>query len=391
MQVQARMDLDQQHIVNDENANIVNAKMMIKQKGAKGIVKSKRAFGQDLTNKASATGNAANIQIGKKESGKLRTSVSLQKPTKEAEDEKDTEATATIATPGVAPWDVAQIENDQFVVDYVEDIMSHLREDEILNRGGCVIENAFDFMEAQRDLNHRMRGVLVDWLLEVHRKFKMLPSTGFLSISLLDRYLAKTQLPRKKLQLTGCCCLWISSKYHEIYAPEMDDFIYISDNAFSEKDLMKMEIEILKTLSFTLTVPTVLCFAQRYVKVAQYYLVKPREIKIISDFIMYIAESSLLTYSLCKKHPSCVGASAFVYACMATKVFSLKRFLDDGLAKVIGYSLKQLMPALLEIDTMVRAVKKTKHKSVFKKYCSSKFSNISKIDFEKLNRKFLDL
>jgi len=308
---------------------------------------------------------------------------------KEAKEEEG--EMATIPTPCVAPWDVRQVENDQFVVDYVEDIMCALREDEMLNRGGCVIENDFDFMEAQKDLNHRMRGVLVDWLLEVHRKFKMLPSTCFLSISLLDRYLAKKQLTRKKLQLTGCCCLWISSKYHEIYAPEMDDFIYISDNAFSEKDLMKMEIDILKTLGFTLTVPTVLSFAERYVKVAQYYLVKPREIKIISDLIMFIAESSILTYSLCKKHPSCVGAAAFVYACMATKVFSTKRFVDDGLAKVIGYSLKQLMPTLMEIDAMVRAVKKTKHKSVYKKYCSSKFSNIGKIDFEKLNRKFLDL
>merc|ERR1719273_763140 len=174
--------------------------MMLKQKtkGAKGKGKSKRAFGQDLTNKASATGNAANIQIGKKQ---LISSGKLKKEAKEEKEEEEEEEMATIPTPCVAPWDVRQVENDQFVVDYVEDIMSALREDEILNRGGCVIENDFDFMEAQKDLNHRMRGVLVDWLLEVHRKFKMLPSTCFLSISLLDRYLAKKQLTRKKLQL----------------------------------------------------------------------------------------------------------------------------------------------------------------------------------------------
>merc|ERR1712241_128610 len=99
----------------------------------------------------------------------------------------------------------------------------------------------------------------------------MLPSTCFLSINLLDRYLAKRQLSRKKLQLTGCCCLWIASKYHEIYAPEMDDFIYISDSAFEEADLIKTEIEILKTLSFTLTVPTLLSFAERYTQIAAHY------------------------------------------------------------------------------------------------------------------------
>jgi len=385
--VQARMNVDQQN----ENANILNVKMMQKGrgKGAKGgKSKSKRAFGQDLTNKASATGNAANIQIGKKQSLKLRT-VSLQKPAKEDEKERE-EVIETIAASEIAPWDLPQVENDQFVTDYVEDIMCALREDELVNRGGCVIENGFDFMAAQKDLNFRMRGVLVDWLLEVHRKFKMLPSTCFLSINLLDRYLAKRQISRKKLQLTGCCCLWIASKYHEIYAPEMDDFIYISDNAFSEQELMKCEIDILKTLSFALTVPTVLSFAERYIKVAEYYLVKQREIKIISDLIMFIAESSILNYSLSKKHPSVVGAAGFVYACMATKVFSVQRFVDDGLAKVVGYNLKQMMPALKEIDKMVRSQKANKHKSVYKKYCSSQYSRIGKIDFEKLNRNFLD-
>merc|ERR1711933_571509 len=249
--------------------------------------------------------------------------------------------------------------------------------------------NGFDFMAAQKDLNFRMRGVLVDWLLEVHRKFKMLPSTCFLSINLLDRYLAKKQISRKKLQLTGCCCLWIASKYHEIYAPEMDDFIYISDNAFTDSDLVAMEIQILKTLQFTLTVPTLLNFAERYAKIASFYLSKKRGIKIISDLIMFVVENSILSYSLCRKHPSLVGAAAFIYSCMATKVFSMARFEKDELQTVVGYELNSLMPVMLEIDSMVRSAGKTKHKAVYKKYCSAKYSNIGKIDFEKLNRKFL--
>merc|ERR1712130_484818 len=285
----------------------------------------------------------------------------------------------------MAPWDLKCIDNDQFVTDYIVDIMKCLRASELESGTGAGI----DFMSNQKDLNERMRAVLVDWLSGVHRKFKLLPSTYFLCINLLDRYLAKQQLSRKKLQLTGCCCLWISSKYHEIYAPEMDDFIYISDNAFTETDLVKMEIEILKTLQFTLTVPTLLSFAERYVQIASFYLSKDREMKIIHDLIMFIVESSILSYSLCRKHPSLISAAAFVYSCMATKVFSLQRFEKDELNKVIGYNLKQLMPILIEIDSMVRTVKKTKHRAVYKKYCNAKYSNIGKIDFEKLNRKFL--
>lgn len=372
------MDLDQQR-VTDENANIVIKNNKMKGgKNMKASLKNKRAFGQDLTNK---TTKAANKQQKAKQS-----SVSMKK-IEIVEDKQPKAVSQKIQQ--VAPWDLCVIDEDSFVVDYVEDIMSSLREDEILNRGGCVIENEVDFMGAQKDLNYRMRAVLVDWLIEVHRKFKLLPSTYFLGINMLDRYLAKEQLSRKKLQLAGCCCLWIASKYHEIYAPEMDDFIYISDNAFSESDLVKMEIQILKTLQFSLTVPTLLSFAERYGKIAAFYLVKEREIKIIADLIMFVVESSILSYSLCRKHPSLVAAAAFVYSCMATKVFSIDRFKKDELASVIGYDLKQLLPTLNEIDLMVRSVKKAKQKAVYKKYCNAKYSNIGKIDFEKLNRNFL--
>merc|ERR1712130_947525 len=108
------------------------------------------------------------------------------------------------------------------------------------------------------DINARMRTVLVDWLIEVHRKFKLSQAAYFLGINMVDRYLAKRQVKRTNLQLLGCTCLWIASKYHEIYAPEMDDFVYISDNAFSTEELTAMEVEVLKTLGFELTVPTVM-------------------------------------------------------------------------------------------------------------------------------------
>merc|ERR1712228_904616 len=216
MQVQTRMDLDQKQ--QDENANIA----VFKTKKKKTTTTNKRAFGQDLTNKQQQQQNEQ-IQC-----------VVVKEVTKECK----------VVDSNLQPWDMRRVDDDQFVTDYVFDIMRSLRADEMATSN----ERDFDFMRAQKDLNQRMRPVLVDWLIEVHRKFKLLPSTYFLCINLLDRYLAAQQLSRKKLQLAGCCCLWISSKYHEIYAPEMDDFIYISDNAFDETDLVKMEIEILKTL-----------------------------------------------------------------------------------------------------------------------------------------------
>ena len=48
------------------------------------------------------------------------------------------------------------------------------------------------YMKHQVDINEKMRGILVDWIVEVHLRFKLLPETLFLTINLIDRYLQKT-------------------------------------------------------------------------------------------------------------------------------------------------------------------------------------------------------
>ena len=45
-------------------------------------------------------------------------------------------------------------------------------------------------MNAQPDINEKMRSVLVDWLVDVHRKFKLMQETLYLSVSLIDRVLS---------------------------------------------------------------------------------------------------------------------------------------------------------------------------------------------------------
>jgi len=66
-----------------------------------------------------------------------------------------------------------------------------------------------------------MRAILVDWIIEVHLKFKLLPETLFLTVGLIDRYLEKVKIKRGNLQLVGVTCMLVASKYEEIYAPEV--------------------------------------------------------------------------------------------------------------------------------------------------------------------------
>lgn len=79
-----------------------------------------------------------------------------------------------------------------------------------------------------------MRAILVDWLIEVHLKFKLLPETLYITVNVIDRFLEKQKVSKSRLQLVGVTALFIASKYEEIYPPELKDFVYITDGAYSK-------------------------------------------------------------------------------------------------------------------------------------------------------------
>ncbi len=123
------------------------------------------------------------------------------------------------------------------------------------------------YMSRQVDINEKMRGILVDWIIEVHLKFKLLPETLYLTVNLTDRYLEQTQISRTRLQLVSVAALLIASKYEEIYVPELQDFVFITDNAFTIDEILAMERSILVTLQFNVTIPSSYRFLQRFCKI----------------------------------------------------------------------------------------------------------------------------
>lgn len=121
-------------------------------------------------------------------------------------------------------------------------------------------------MHSQTDINEKMRAILVDWLIDVHQKFELSPETLYLTISIIDRFLAVKNVPRRELQLLGMGAMLIASKYEEIWAPEVNDLVCISDRAYSHQQVLLMEKAILGKLEWTLTVPTHYVFLARFIK-----------------------------------------------------------------------------------------------------------------------------
>jgi G2/mitotic-specific cyclin-B, other len=124
-------------------------------------------------------------------------------------------------------------------------------------------------MSFQKDINLKMRSILIDWLLEVHNKFKLQPQTLWLCVNILDRYLEKEQTVRSKLQLVGVTALLIASKYEEIYPPEVRDCVYITDYAYERTEVLQMESKILRVLDYKIGNPTAFHFLIRYLNCIQ--------------------------------------------------------------------------------------------------------------------------
>lgn len=144
----------------------------------------------------------------------------------------------------IDPVDQPEAKDPQTCAEYAVEIFKFLRE----NEGQA--QPRYGYLEEQKDINERMRSILVDWLVEVHLKFKLVPESLYLTVNLIDRYLERQQVHRSKLQLVGVTAMLIACKYEEIYPPIVKDFVYITDNAYTKEEILEMEKNMLQALDF---------------------------------------------------------------------------------------------------------------------------------------------
>ncbi|XP_022133019.1 LOW QUALITY PROTEIN: G2/mitotic-specific cyclin-2-like [Momordica charantia] len=183
------------------------------------------------------------------------------------------------------------------VVEYIDELYAYYRKAEV---SSCVPS---DYMTQQADINERMRGILIDWLIEVHYKFELMEETLYLTVNLIDRFLAVQSVVRKKLQLVGVTAMLIACKYEEVSVPVVDDLILISDKAYTRKEVLDMEKLMINTLQFNLSVPTPYVFMRRFLKAAQ----SDNELDLLSYFMV---ELCLVEYEMLKFKPSLMAAAA---------------------------------------------------------------------------------
>lgn len=166
-----------------------------------------------------------------------------------------------------------------------------------------------NYMESQKELAWKMRGILTDWIIQVHFRFRLLPETLFLAVNIIDRFLSARVVSLAKLQLVGVACMFIAAKVEEIVAPSANNFLYCADSSYTENEILQAERYILKTLDWNLSYPNPMHFLRRISKADEYNV----QVRTIGKYLM---EISVLEWRLIAAPPSLLAAASIWLARM---------------------------------------------------------------------------
>ncbi|QDS74186.1 hypothetical protein FKW77_002030 [Venturia effusa] len=256
--------------------------------------------------------------------------------------------------------DAEDADDPLMVSEYVHEIFEYLAELEIKTMANP------SYMDNQAELEWKMRGILVDWLLEVHTRFRLLPETLFLAVNIIDRFLTAKVVQLDRLQLVGVTAMFIASKYEEVLSPHVQNFRHVADDGFTEEEILSAERFVLQALNYDLSYPNPMNFLRRISK-ADNYDVQTRTLG------KYLLEISCLDHRFLEYPPSHVAACS---------MFLARLVLDRGewdatLAHYAGYTEEEIEPVLLlMIDYLYGPVQ---HDAFFKKYASKKFLKASMV------------
>ncbi|KAH8101840.1 cyclin-like protein [Cristinia sonorae] len=265
------------------------------------------------------------------------------------------------ADPNGDQWvdlDADDADDPLMVSEYVVEIFHYLKEVEL-----TTMPNP-NYMEMQKDLAWKMRGILTDWLIQVHSRFRLLPETLFLCVNIIDRFLSQRVVSLAKLQLVGITCMFIAAKVEEIVAPGATNFLYCADSSYSEAEILQAERYILKTLDWNMSFPNPIHFLRRISK-ADDYNVHSRTIA------KYLLEIQCLEWRLIAAPPSLIAAAAIWLARLILGNIDW----TPNLAHYSSYPESALIPtANLMLNYILKPIR---HQSFFKKYAGKRFLKVS--------------
>merc|ERR1712126_410505 len=270
-------------------------------------------------------------------------------------------------------WRVPPIKDNQTVdifaePEYFQDIYRYLKESEVRHLP------KWNYMAKQNDITHSMRSILVDWLVEVGEEYKLQTETLHLTVNYIDRFLSYMAVQRSKLQLVGAACMFIAAKYEEIYPPDVSEFVYITDDTYSKRQVLRMEHLVLRVLGFDLSVPTTYLFINKMCEMDRSVVRDEDKKGRMAALAAYLSELSLVDgENFLKYTPSLLAASCVA---LARHTLNMEAW-PECLQERTGYKLDDLKECFVSLHNCFGQAESSAQQAVREKYKASKFYSVS--------------
>ncbi|KAI5862945.1 cyclin-like protein [Durotheca rogersii] len=252
------------------------------------------------------------------------------------------------------------------VTEYGDEIFQYMREIEM-----TLLPDP-RYMDTQTELQWSMRAVLMDWVIQVHTRFGLLPETLFSAVNFIDRFLSVKIVSLGKLQLVGATALFLAAKYEEINCPSVQEVVYMVDGAYTFDEILKAERFMLSMLDFALGWPGPMSFLRRISKADKY----DNEIRTVAKYFLEVA---LMDERFVASPPSYVAAGSH---CLSRMVLGKGDWTPEHV-HYSGYTYTQLKPFVAMILECCRDPRKHHH-AVFEKYKVNQFRRASTYVEQKL-------
>lgn len=154
------------------------------------------------------------------------------------------------------------------IEEYEKEIMNYLFEEETKNRANY---STFPNMEEKNNnkmiLSYLKRFSFINLFISFQRELFLRQETLYLSINLFDRYIQKIFSENKiseDLNVIALTCLFIASKYEEIYPPYLKEFLESYKNKYNKEEIFSKENDILSSLDFQILIISPILFLKRF-------------------------------------------------------------------------------------------------------------------------------
>lgn len=217
------------------------------------------------------------------------------------------------------------------------------------------------------DLTPRMRHILVNWMVQVHRGYRLSTETLFLALRLLDRYIYKSanQVSRQVFQLLGVTALFIASKFEEVFPPDVGDYSSITEGCFDSSDIAVCEQMILHGMDFLVNIPCPLLFLRR--------LSKSLEVdSLVHNLSKYFLELAFQEYELAHLPANFLSTVSICLALAVTKnTYIIDDVWDPKLSYLSGYGIDDVRePLQMLARAVLRQSVPSKYRATYDKYCA---------------------